>query len=88
MEPASNFNQKIDLNQLDWFECECGGRTFTPHLMFKRLSQLLSPTGREETVPVEIFICDNCKKIPGFVHKKIPGIPDNMKASDKISRVI
>jgi len=83
-----NLNQqsgvRINLQDTPWQECECGGLSFEPGLMFKRISALLSPSGKEEVMPVEIFKCVECKKIPGFVHKKIPGIPDDMKAKAKI----
>lgn len=71
---------KIDLRDIPWATCECGGLTFTPGVMFKRLSPLISPDGQEHMVPVEIFTCDSCKKIPGFVHSNVPGIPDRLKA--------
>lgn len=71
---------RIDLRDIPWTSCECGGQTFTPGVMFKRLSPLISPDGQEHMVPVEIFICDSCKKIPGFVNMNVPGIPANLKA--------
>ncbi len=81
MNPANKTPQaRINLEQLDWSRCECGGKTFSSGLMFKRLSQLLSPDGLEHQVPVEIFTCNTCNKIPEFIHKNIPGIPDDMKA--------
>ena len=76
---------RINLADTPWTVCECGGHTFEPGLMFKKISSLLSPSGKEEVMPVEIFKCTECKKIPGFVHNKIPGIPDNEKASKKLS---
>jgi hypothetical protein len=81
MNPANKTPQaRINLEQLDWSSCECGEKTFSPGIMFKRLSRLLSPDGLEHQVPVEIFTCNSCNKIPAFVHTNIPGIPENMKA--------
>jgi hypothetical protein len=87
MNPANNLPQtRINLEKLDWSSCECGGMTFTSKLMFKRLSPLLSPDSVEHQVPVEIFTCNSCNKIPEFIFKSIPGIPENLKAiSIKIS---
>ena len=73
-------NMKQHLVSAPWVKCECDGQVFEPSLMFKKLSSLLSPTGKEEMVPVEVFKCSVCQKIPAFVHKKIPGIPTEMKA--------
>ena len=39
---------------------ECGGKYFRQVQAFKRLSALISPTGKEQIVPVPTFICDDC----------------------------
>lgn len=74
-------NQKIriDLSQAPWLTCECGNELFTPAVMFKKLSMLVSPTGKEENYPVEVVICTKCGKIPSFVGKMIP---EHLKAKE------
>ena len=67
-----------------WQECECGGMTFTSVLMFKRISALVSPSGKEENIPVEVYKCNDCGKVPGFVNKNIPGFPEDLKATKKL----
>lgn len=57
---------KVNLANAPWHECECGGQHFEPGLMFKRLSALVSPTQKEEVIPVEIFTCKSCGKIRNF----------------------
>lgn len=42
---------------------ECGNITFTEKLTFKKISSLLSPTGRDELVPMPIIMCDKCGKV-------------------------
>jgi len=84
-----DFNQqgvRINLADTPWVECDCGSLSFEPGLMFKKISSLVSPSGKEEVMPVEVFTCKECKGIPSFVHKKIPGIPENMKAVKKIEQ--
>ena len=84
MQDLGNSQQmKLNLSEAPWMECECGGMSFEPGLMFKRISPIISPSGREEVVPVEIFKCKSCNQIPGFVGNKIPGIPEDMKAKKK-----
>ena len=86
-ERRHDFNQqqgvKLSLTDAPWISCDCGGKKFTNSLMFKRVSQIISPTGKEEVIPVEVFTCDSCGKLPSFVTSKIPGVPDELKAKEK-----
>lgn len=40
----------------------------------------MSPTGREEIIPVEVVICKKCGKIPKFFYSKINDIPEGLKS--------
>ncbi|HRT03606.1 MAG TPA: hypothetical protein P5513_06665 [Candidatus Diapherotrites archaeon] len=63
--------------------CECGGMIFTEKLFFKKISSILSPTGREEIVPMPIIICDKCGKVPSvFDTNNI--LPDEIRAKSSI----
>ena len=44
--------------------CECFG--FKQTLMLKKLSALVSPTGQESIVPIQVFCCEGC----GHVNKE------------------
>jgi len=56
---------KLDINDLVDIVCaECGSKVFRQVQMFKRLSALVSPTGKEQIVPVPTFRCDEC----GFIN--------------------
>lgn len=47
--------------------CEsCGGRFFREVSAFKRLPALLSPSAKEQIIPVPTFRCDDC----GHVNKE------------------
>ena len=41
----------------------CGGKFFRQVSAFKRVSALLSPTGKEQIAPVPTFRCDDCGNI-------------------------
>ena len=44
--------------------CEnCGGKYFRQVNAFKRVAALVSPTGKEQIVPVPCFRCDDCGHI-------------------------
>ena len=45
-------------------KCECGGIIFEEKLIFKILSSLLSPTGKEETIPMPVMVCTKCGLVP------------------------
>ena len=53
-----------DCSDLDDIICEeCGGKIFRQASMFKRLSALVSPTGKQQIVPIPVFRCDDCGHI-------------------------
>ena len=41
----------------------CNGKVFRQASMFKILSALVSPTGKEQIVPIPVFRCDDCGNI-------------------------
>ncbi|MFW6311049.1 MAG: hypothetical protein ACOC1K_02315 [Nanoarchaeota archaeon] len=48
------------------FECSCGGKLFSEKLMFKKLSSLITPSGKEEVQPFPVIVCEKCGKVPEF----------------------
>ena len=54
-----------DLSQAETMKCEyCGNYVFIKGTVIKRVSPLISPTGQEALVPIEIYSCGNCGKVP------------------------
>jgi hypothetical protein len=45
-------------------QCDCGGFLFIEKMMFKKISAIISPTGKEEMVPMAVIVCDKCGKVP------------------------
>lgn len=63
---------KVDLSQAETMKCEdCGNYVFIKGTVLKRLSALVSPTGQEAIVPIEIFSCGNCGKVPSTMLKDV-----------------
>ena len=55
------------LAQAESITCEsCGNHTFVGVMMMKRISPIISPTGKEAIVPIQTFACNAC----GFVNKE------------------
>ena len=42
----------------------CGSKLFIEAVALKKLSAILSPTGREEIVPIPTFVCVECGTVP------------------------
>ena len=63
---------KVDLSQAETMKCEyCGNYVFIKGTVLKRLSPLVSPTGQEAIVPIEIYSCGNCGKVPKTMLKDV-----------------
>ena len=66
--PISKPQAKVDLSQAESIKCEeCGNYTFIQSYFLKRLSPLVSPTGQESIVPVQVYSCGNC----GHINRKL-----------------
>lgn len=52
---------KIVMEQPDYV-CDCGCNNFKEVLRVKKISALLSPTGREALIPYEVLVCNKCEK--------------------------
>ena len=61
------------LAQAESVTCDsCGNHTFTDVMMMKRISPIISPTGKEAVVPIQTFACNAC----GFVNKEFLPVMD------------
>ncbi len=57
-------NINIDLNSVDSISCEeCDNKTFVPAFVLKNVSALMSPTGKDTIVPIQIFKCSKCNHV-------------------------
>lgn len=64
-----------------WMECECGGITFTPLVVMKKISKLLSGDPQDKIIEIPMMKCDTCAGIPLFMHKNFPDFPEKLKAT-------
>ena len=57
--------QEIDINDTETITCEdCGNATFIQCFFIRRISPIVSPTGQEAMVPIQVYSCGNCGKVP------------------------
>jgi hypothetical protein len=65
-QPTATINES-HLAQAESVSCEhCANQTFVGVMMMKRISPIISPTGKEAVVPIQTFACNAC----GFVNKE------------------
>ena len=54
-------NINIDLSQTEGVKCEeCGHEVFNHGFMLRKLSAVLSPSGEEGLIPIQVFECASC----------------------------
>jgi hypothetical protein len=53
---------KIVLSDLPLHVCECGSEIFQQVLNLRKVSAILSGTGKEEVIPVGVIACVKCDK--------------------------
>ena len=56
---------EIDINDTETITCEdCNNATFIPAFFLRRISPIVSPTGQEAMVPIQVYSCGDCGKVP------------------------
>jgi uncharacterized Zn finger protein len=71
----------LDLSNAQDVVCDnCGNYTFTEVVLMKRISALVSPTGKEAIVPIPTFSCNAC----GFINKQF--LPVKISDSEEAPR--
>lgn len=70
-------NIHVDLSKAEDITCEnCGNYTFQEVALMKRLSALVSPTGKEAVVPIPTFACNAC----GYINQRF--LPTQMRSGE------
>jgi len=65
MKPLPKKKQEVDLSKADTIKCkECENYLFISSFVIKRISALMSPTGQEALVPIQVYSCGNCGQVP------------------------
>ena len=59
--PTINYGAVIDSPNI---VCECGCKTFAPAAILKKVSKIVTMTGRDEIVDIPVYVCSKCGKIP------------------------
>ena len=71
-QPSATISES-HLAQAESVICDsCSNQTFVGVMMMKRISPIISPTGKEAIVPIQTFACNAC----GFVNKQFLPVMD------------
>jgi hypothetical protein len=91
MKPLPRAEVQVDLKKADTIKCDdCGNYLFITASVIKRISPILSPTGQEALVPVQVYSCGNCGKVPKmFLEGSGLGLDEeiNKPKEDSLSRL-
>jgi len=61
MKPLPKANVKVDLSEADTMKCQsCENPIFIQGYIIKKISAIVSPTGKEVIAPIQVFNCGNC----------------------------
>ena len=66
-QPGQQSQQQVnvDLSKAETIKCDdCGNYLFITASVIKRISPIMSPTGQEALVPVQVYSCGNCGAVP------------------------
>ena len=63
--PKQKQQVQVDLKQADTIKCsDCNNYLFITAFVLKKISALMSPNGQEGIVPLQVYSCGNCGKVP------------------------
>ena len=55
---------QVNIKNADDVVCEeCQNNHFVPAFVIKQVSALISPTGKETMIPIQVFKCDKCNHV-------------------------
>ena len=77
---------QVDLSKADTIKCDdCGNYLFITAHVIKRLSAIISPTGQEAMIPVQVYSCGNCGTVPK-IFLEGSGLGEEINKEDALSR--
>jgi len=65
LKPIKPPQKKLHIEDTESLICDdCGNYSFIKSYFIRRVSALMSPSGQEALIPIEVFSCGNCGKVP------------------------
>ena len=65
---------QVDIRDAETIKCnDCNNYLFVTSFVLKRLSAIVSPTGQEALIPIQVYSCGNCCKVPDKLMQEVDG---------------
>ena len=65
LKPIKQPQKQLHIEDTESLTCDdCGNYSFIKSYFIRRVSALMSPSGQEAMIPIEVFSCGNCGKVP------------------------
>ena len=72
LKPIKPPQKQININDTESLKCDdCSNYLFIKSYFIRRISALMSPNGQEAMIPIEVFSCGNCGKVPDNMMPKV-----------------
>ena len=76
-------NMSNPLKNTSDYKCEeCGNLFFENKIIIKKKSGLLTPSGKDEIIPINVPVCSSCGKVPPIISELKGVISDELVAKD------
>jgi len=71
MKPIKPPKKEIHIEDTESLKCDdCNNYSFIKSYFIRRISPIVSPTGQEAMIPIEVFSWGNCGKVPDSMMPK------------------
>ena len=75
MTETTNGNGTVDMSKADTLVCEkCDNRLFIQSFVIKKMSAIMSPSGQEAIVPIQVYSCGNCGQVPKMFEEELANV--------------
>jgi len=72
--PIKQPKKQININDTESVKCDdCGNYSFIQSYFIRRISAIVSPNGQETMMPIQVYSCGNCGKVPSNMMPKGDG---------------
>ena len=69
---TTNGQTSVDLTKAETIICEkCDNRLFLSSFVIKKLSAIVSPSGQEAIIPIQVYSCGNCGQVPKMFEEEL-----------------
>jgi len=78
--PAAQMN--VNPKDMEDVQCECGNYVFNQVVVLKKLPALVSPSGKEGIIPMNVYACSVCNNVPDVLNEVLASWFKSADSSD------